>query len=184
MFPSILKWKHNLSVSLNSNNVKFLKDNQYRSSFNYHFRASKKKLLIKWTERSITKVEKKIDCWLPLISINETKDIKNDLYTKRRITFFAKKTIKRIKYDRKVTPLKKTREKEYYEIAWKCHIWNEWTYVEQKKEKLRVSEWIVPGLWEIFSQKRWQTQNSFPFKLSHWVFLSFGNDFNGKMTFF
>jgi hypothetical protein len=79
---------------------------------------------------------------------------------------------------------KKTREKEYYEIAWKCHIWNERTYVEQKKEKLRVSEWIVPGLWEIFSQKRWQTQNSFPFKLSHWVFLSFGNDFNGKMTFF
>ncbi len=42
----------------------------------------------------------------------------------------------------------------------------------------------MPGLWEIFSQKRWQTQNSFPFKLSHWVFLSFGNDFNGKMTFF
>jgi hypothetical protein len=42
----------------------------------------------------------------------------------------------------------------------------------------------VPGLWEIFSQKRWQTQNRFPFKLSHWVFLSFGHDFNGKMTFF
>ena len=77
MFPSILKWKHNLSFSLNSNNVKFLKDNQYRSSFNYHFRASKKKLLIKWTERSITKVEKN---WL-LTSTN--KHQRNQGYKKR-----------------------------------------------------------------------------------------------------